>query len=89
MSLSSEQDLLHPYLLRDVLEDAIRTMNALLEKYRGDGYEDRYCQGYRDGVAFSKEKVEQMWEEFRGMMWSNTRDNDDYQRAIESYEIEK
>ena len=52
----SESDVLHPYLLRDVLEDAIRTMNALLEKYRGDDYDDRYCQGYRDGVAFSKEK---------------------------------
>ena len=89
MSLSSEQDLLHPYLLRDVLEDAIRTMNALLEKYRGDGFEDMYCKGYRDGVVFSKEKVDEMWSEFKGLLWSEMKDNEDMASALEEYEMQK
>ena len=56
-------------------------MNALLEKYRGDGFEDMYCTSYRDGVAFSKDKVELMWEQWKARAWSNNLDERDYENA--------
>lgn len=59
MSLSSEQDLLHLYLLRDVLEDMIKQMEILMEKYSSEGWTDMYCKGYLDGLRFSCDKVEQ------------------------------
>ena len=85
-SMSTEADVLHLYLLRDMLGDAIRTMNELLEKYRGEGFDDMYCKGYRDGVVFSKEKAELMWENWKAKSWSDGIDERDLQNAKAEHE---
>jgi len=89
MSLSSEQDLLHPVLLIDsiveLLHSAAAVMGRIQEQARGDGYEDMYCKGYASGVEFSKEKVEQMFEQWKARVWSDEMDAEDMRRAKESY----
>ena len=84
----SESDILHPYLLRDVLEDAIKQMEILLQKYN-EGADAEYYKGYKSGIEFSKEKVEQMWEQWKARTWSDGIDERDFELAKESCEMEK
>lgn len=86
--MSGEQKLLHPYLLKDVLEDAIKQMEIVLQKYNAN-IDATYYMGYKHGIEFSKEKVDEMWEEFKARLWSDMKDEDDMARAIEEYEMQK